>query len=67
MKKKSGRETHSGHFLGSSLGTGNVLFSFSTSFRNLAITFSFQIRFELFKSLVKIDCNKNHTYRNRHR
>ena len=27
MKKKSGRKTHSGHFLGSSLGTGNALFS----------------------------------------
>ena len=26
MKKKSGRETHSGHFLGSSPGTGNALF-----------------------------------------
>ena len=26
-KKKSGRKTHSGHFLGSSLGTGNALFS----------------------------------------
>ena len=27
MKKKNGRETHSGHFLGSSPGTGNALFS----------------------------------------
>ena len=27
VKKKSGRKTHSGHFLGSSLGTGNALFS----------------------------------------
>ena len=27
MKKKSGRKTHSGPFLGSSLGTGNALFS----------------------------------------
>ena len=26
-KKKSGRKTHSGHFLGSSLGTENTLFS----------------------------------------
>ena len=26
-EKKSGRKTHSGHFLGSSLGTGNALFS----------------------------------------
>ena len=27
VKKKSGRKTHSGHFLGSSLGTGNAQFS----------------------------------------
>ena len=26
-KKKSGRKIHSGHFLGSRLGTGNALFS----------------------------------------
>ena len=26
MKKKSGRKTHSGHFLGSSPGTGNAMF-----------------------------------------
>ena len=26
-EKKYGRKTHSGHFLGSSLGTGNALFS----------------------------------------
>ena len=29
MKKKSGRETHSGHFLGSSPGSGNALFFYS--------------------------------------
>ena len=46
VKKKSGRETHSGHFLGSSLGTGNALFCVSTSFRILTITCSFRIRFE---------------------
>ena len=28
VKKKSGRKTHSGHFLCSSLGTGNALFSY---------------------------------------
>ena len=28
VKKKSGRKTHFGHFLGSSLGTGNALFSY---------------------------------------
>ena len=27
MKKKSGRKTHSSHFMGSSLDTGNTLFS----------------------------------------
>ena len=27
VKKKSGRKTHSGYFLGSSLGTGNAMFS----------------------------------------
>ena len=27
-KKKSGRKTHSCHFMGSSLGTGNALFSY---------------------------------------
>ena len=46
MKKKSGRETNSGHFLGNSLGTGNALFSVSISFRILTITCSFLIRFE---------------------
>ena len=55
VKKKSGRETHFGHFLGSSLGTGNALFSISTNFRILTITCSFPIRFECFKLLVKID------------
>ena len=44
--KKMQKSPHSGHFRGSSLGTGNALFSISTSFRILAITFSFLIRFE---------------------
>ena len=32
VKKKSGRKTHSGHFLGSSLGTRNALFSYFDQF-----------------------------------
>ena len=32
VKEKNGRETQFGKFLGSSLGTGNVLFSVLTSF-----------------------------------
>ena len=46
VKKKSGRETHSGHFLGSSLGIENALFSVSTNIRIFTITCSFRIRFE---------------------
>ena len=67
MKKKSERETHFGHFLGSSLGTGNALFSVLTSFQILTITCSFLIRFESFKLLSKIDFKENHAYRNSHR
>ena len=67
VKKKNGKETHSGHFLGSSLGTGNALFSVSTNFRILIITCSFLIRFEGFKWLIKLDFKENHTYRNSHR
>ena len=43
VKEKNGRETQFGKFLGSSLGTGNVLFSVLTRFGILAITCSFQI------------------------
>ena len=46
MEKKMQKSPHSGHFRGSSLGTGNALFLVSTSFRILAITFSFRIRFK---------------------
>ena len=46
VKEKNGRETQFGKFLGSSLGTGNVLFSVLTSFGILAITCSILIRFE---------------------
>ena len=46
MEKKMQKSPHSGHFRGSSLGTGNAMFLVSTSFRILAITFSFRIRFE---------------------
>ena len=38
-----------------------------TSFRILAITCSFLIRFELFKLLIKIGFKEKQTYRNRHR
>ena len=65
--KKMQKSPHSGHFLGSSLGTRNALFSVSTNFRILTITCSFLLRFELLKLLVKINCKENHTYRNRHR
>ena len=43
-----------------------LCFSVLTSFRILAITCSFQIRFELFKLLVKIYFKETQTYRNRH-
>ena len=55
VKEKNGKETQFGQFLGSSLGTGNVLFSVLTSFGILSITCSILIRFELFKFLVTID------------
>ena len=53
--KNMQKSPHSGHFMGSNLGTGNALFSVSTNFLILTITCSFLIRFELFKFLVKID------------
>ena len=65
--KEMQKSPHSGHFLGSSLGIGMLCFSILTSFRILAITYSFQIRFEWFKFLVKIDFKENKTYGNRHR
>ena len=66
MEKNGRKNTHYGHFRGSSPGTGSALFSISTSFRILAITFSVLIRFECFKILVKIDFKENPTSRNRH-
>ena len=60
-KKKMQKSPHSGHFLGSSLGTGNALFSVSTNFRILAIPSSFLIRFECFKWIRKIDFKENKT------
>ena len=67
LEKKMQKSPHSGHFLGSSLGTGNALFYVSTNFRILTITCSFLLRFELFKFLVKIDFKENHTDRNTNR
>ena len=46
MEKKMQKSPHSGHFRRSSLGTGNAMFSISTSFRILAIKFSFLVLFE---------------------
>ena len=43
------------------------MFPISTSFRILTINFSFMIRFELFKLLIKIDFKETQTYRNRNR
>ena len=46
VKEKMEEKHILGQFLGSSLGTGNVLFSVLTSFGILAITCSILIRFE---------------------
>ena len=51
-----------GHFLPSCTGTTAALFPVSTSFRILAITSSFLIRFECFKWLRKKDFKENKTY-----
>ena len=47
-------------------GTGSVMFSILTSVRILDITFSFRIRFECFKFLIKIDFKMNQTSLNRY-
>ena len=44
-----------------------LCFPVSTSFHILAITWSFLIRIEPFKLLVKIDFKEHHTYRNSNR
>ena len=69
---KKGRKTHilgifGGHVPVHVRNMCNTLCSISTSFRILAITYSFLIRFELFKWLIKLDFKENQTFRNRHR